>query len=275
MSFFEDIAAALDAEGIESRVHDSTMFVPITSDLEVRFEEIDPILPAANVYTVSLDSEDGDIVEEEVLVAVATSVEDAVNLVGQHVATNEAATFLSDLMLGNDERLGDVEFVPDPGNPFEVVGFVAETSTIHLSISTTEGTTSVAIEFETVLPETKAVIDDIQAEIEENTGEPITDDAMLEIVLQEAKMRSLEMGLPYMSETLQLGETEDLDRALDIISLAIEQADDWEAELLNRDWELPMWEDDFDDEFSDPGFVADGDDGDLGDHNPFAPNFNA
>ena len=33
MSFFEDIAAALDVDGIESRVHDDTMFVPITPEL--------------------------------------------------------------------------------------------------------------------------------------------------------------------------------------------------------------------------------------------------
>ena len=42
MSFFEDIAAALDAEAIESRVHNDTMFIPITSDLEIQFVEIDP-----------------------------------------------------------------------------------------------------------------------------------------------------------------------------------------------------------------------------------------
>ena len=54
MSFFEDIASALDAEGIESRVNDDVMFVPITSDLEIQFVEIDPLLPAANVYILSL-----------------------------------------------------------------------------------------------------------------------------------------------------------------------------------------------------------------------------
>lgn len=47
MSFFEEIAAALDQDGIESRVHDDTMFVPITSDLEIQFVEIDALLPAA------------------------------------------------------------------------------------------------------------------------------------------------------------------------------------------------------------------------------------
>lgn len=266
MSFFEDIAAALDAEGIESRVHDSTMFVPITSDLEVRFEEIDPILPAANVYTVSLDSEDGDIVEQEVLVAVATSVEDAVNLVAQHVATNEVATFLSDLMLGNDERLGDAQFLPDPANPFEVTSLVADTSIIHLSIITTEGATSVAIEFETILPESRPLIEDIQAEFEEAARDTLSDDMTLTMVIQEAKLRSQELGLPYISETLQLGKTDDLDRALDIISLALEQADDWEEELLNRDWEMPMWDEDFDPEFPESGF-------DFGGNNPFAPSF--
>ena len=40
MSFFENIAAALDAEGIESRVNDDIMFVPITADLEIQFVEI-------------------------------------------------------------------------------------------------------------------------------------------------------------------------------------------------------------------------------------------
>ena len=54
MSFFEDIASALDAEGIESRVNDDVMFVPITSDLEIQFVEIDPLLPAANVYIACL-----------------------------------------------------------------------------------------------------------------------------------------------------------------------------------------------------------------------------
>ena len=49
MSFFEQIAAALDREGIESRVNDDTLFVPITSDLEVQFVTIDEDIPAAEV----------------------------------------------------------------------------------------------------------------------------------------------------------------------------------------------------------------------------------
>ena len=40
MSFFEDIAAALDREGIESRVGGDTMFVPMSASLELQFVEI-------------------------------------------------------------------------------------------------------------------------------------------------------------------------------------------------------------------------------------------
>ena len=60
MSFFEDIASALDAEGIESRVNEDVMFVPITSDLEIQFVEIDPLLPAANVYIAAADVHEDD-----------------------------------------------------------------------------------------------------------------------------------------------------------------------------------------------------------------------
>ena len=87
MSFFEDIAAGLDREGIESRVHDDTMFVPITSDVEIHFVEIDPLLPAANVYIAAADVDEDDDEFETVLVSVVFSVEDAVQTAVKHMAT--------------------------------------------------------------------------------------------------------------------------------------------------------------------------------------------
>ena len=47
------------------------MFVPITSDLEIQFVEIDPILPAANVYIAAADVDEDDEDFEAVLVSVA------------------------------------------------------------------------------------------------------------------------------------------------------------------------------------------------------------
>lgn len=92
MSFFEDIAAALDNEGIESRVHDDTMFVPITSDLEIQFVEIDPHMPAANVYIAAADVDEDDENFEAVLVSVVFSIEDAVATVARHVSTDQVVT---------------------------------------------------------------------------------------------------------------------------------------------------------------------------------------
>ena len=55
MTFFEEIATALDADGIESRVQGDTLFVPITSEVEIQFVEIDPLVPAANVYIATAE----------------------------------------------------------------------------------------------------------------------------------------------------------------------------------------------------------------------------
>ena len=96
MSFFEDIAAALDVDGIESRVHDDTMFVPITPELEIQFVEIDPILPAANVYIAAADVDEDDDDFEAVLVSVVFSVDDALDAVARHVATDQVVTVLRD-----------------------------------------------------------------------------------------------------------------------------------------------------------------------------------
>ena len=94
MSFFEDIAAALDREGIESRVGGDTMFVPMTAALEIQFVEIDPHLPAANVYIAAADVDEDDEDFEAVLVAVVFSVEDAVAAVAEHMATEQGLSLI-------------------------------------------------------------------------------------------------------------------------------------------------------------------------------------
>ena len=61
MGFYVDIAEALDAEGIESRVNDGTLFVPVSEDLEVQFVDITggTGIPGANVFLAMADvSED-------------------------------------------------------------------------------------------------------------------------------------------------------------------------------------------------------------------------
>ena len=147
MSFFEDIASALDAEGIESRVNDDVMFVPITSDLEIQFVEIDPILPAANVYIAAADVDEDDEDFEAVLVSVAFSVDDAVEAVAKHIATDQVVTVLRDLLEGTDERITDLEFVQDEFNPNLVVAEVANGSELRVLVETVDGVPSAIVRF--------------------------------------------------------------------------------------------------------------------------------
>ena len=147
MSFFENIAAALDAEGIESRVNDDIMFVPITADLEIQFVEIDQLLPAANVYIAAADVDEDDEDFEAVLVSVAFSVEDAVEAVARHIATDQVVTVLRDLLEGTDERIAELEFVQDEFNPNLVVAEVANDSELRVLVETVDGVPSAIVRF--------------------------------------------------------------------------------------------------------------------------------
>ena len=45
--------------------------------------------------------------------SVAFSVEDAVEAVARHIATDQVVTVLRDLLEGTDERIAELEFVQD------------------------------------------------------------------------------------------------------------------------------------------------------------------
>ncbi|WKD59496.1 hypothetical protein [Corynebacterium caspium] len=113
MSFYEDIAAGLDAVDIESRAGGGVLFVPITPELEIQFVEIDPVIPAASVYIAAADIEDDDDDFNAALVAVVFSAEEAVDAVSRHIATDRVVTLLKDLIDGYDERIGDLDFSQD------------------------------------------------------------------------------------------------------------------------------------------------------------------
>ncbi|MDK8881625.1 DNA primase [Corynebacterium striatum] len=245
MSFFEDIASALDAEGIESRVNDDVMFVPITSDLEIQFVEIDPILPAANVYIAAADVDEDDEDFEAVLVSVAFSVDDAVEAVAKHIATDQVVTVLRDLLEGTDERITDLEFVQDEFNPNLVVAEVANDSELRILVETVDGVPSAIVRF--------LAFDFDEEEFDELEDEAInelweSDDA--DAISEEQRLALLEAGelddvapiIEVPAEALELGTYTDFDRLFDVLNLVSEQAMDWEAQLVSFD----------DDEFEEP-----------------------
>ena len=240
MSFFEDIASALDGEGIESRVNDDVMFVPITSDLEIQFVEIDPLLPAANVYIAAADVDEDDEDFEAVLVSVAFSVEDAVEAVSRHIATDQVVTVLRDLLEGTDERIAELEFVQDEFNPNLVVAEVANDSELRVLVETIDGVPSAVVRF--------LSFDFDEEELDELEDEAISklwDIETPEDLSEEERVvifgdvddvdGALAPIIEVPAEALELGTYTDFDRLFDVLSLVSDQALDWEAQLVSID----------------------------------------
>ncbi|WIM72652.1 hypothetical protein QP028_01475 [Corynebacterium suedekumii] len=238
MSFFEDIAAALDSDGIESRVHDNTMFVPITSDLEIQFVEIDPHLPAANVYIAAADVDEDDEDFEAVLVSVVFSVEDAVTTVADHVATDQVVTVLRDLLESTDERIADLEFFHDVDHPTLVRAEVGDNSEVQVLVEVVDGVPTALVSFVAVGETFEDLIDQAIGELWESDAEAqLTDEdrqRLFDNISSEVAMAT--------EEVLDLGTFTDFDRLFDVLSLAADHAADWEEQLVPFD----------DDEFDEP-----------------------
>lgn len=230
MSFFEEIAAALDADGIESRVLDDTLFVPITSELEVQFVEIDPVLPAANVYIAVPDDNDGEDDEfDAVLVSVAFSVEDAVAAVARHIATDQMVTVLEDLLEGTDERIDELNFYQDPVDPQTVYADVASASEISVELTSAEGTPTARVSFITYTRDYERAVDkviDQLWEADDDTGMLSDRDRALMFNAVSEQAASLN------GEVLELGSYTDFDRLFEVLSLAADQAEEWESQMV-------------------------------------------
>ncbi len=272
MSFFEDIAAALDADGIESRVHDDTMFVPITSDLEIQFVEIDPLMPAANVYIAAADVDEDDEDFEAVLVSVVFSVDDAVDTVARHVATDQVVTVLRDLLEGTDERIGDLEFFQDAVNANLVRAEVGQSSELRVLVEVVDGVPCAMVQFVAIGDSFEDLVDQAIDELWESDAEAVLSDEdrqrLFSDLHNEAELAT--------DEVLDLGRFADFDRVFDVLSLAADQAEDWEEQLVpfdDEEFDEPdvydiFGEDDGEDEDADDDYddeVEVDDVGDVGD----------
>ena len=285
MSFFEQIAAALDREDIESRVNGDTLFVPITMDLEVQFVTIDDELPAAEVYVAAADVDSDDDDFEAVLVSVVFSVEDAVEAVAHHVATDRVVTLLRVLLDGEDDRVADLEFEQDAEEATLVTAEVGEASLLQVLV-TANGNEPVAhVRFIAQDENLDDIVDQAIAEFWDSDTETIlTDDdrrkMFADLYADAASLRN---------EVLTLGAFTDFDKLLDVLSLAADRAEEWEDQLApvedgfaeslystyqDDDWDEDDDDDDYDDndedDFDDADELDDDDldDDDLDDEEP-------
>lgn len=230
MTFFEEIATALDADGIESRVQGDTLFVPITSEVEIQFVEIDPLVPAANVYIATAD-DDWDADFEAVLVSVAFSVSDAVQAVASHIATDQVVTLLGDLLDGTDERIADLEFVQDHEEENRVSASLGDNTSVTVTIEIVEGIPTAKVQFDAVDPEFETHM--MEAERHFSAMGEVRKLSNREVNAKiEEYVNSI---LETCTETLDLGSFTDFDKLFDVLSLAADQAESWAEQLVPLD----------------------------------------
>lgn len=251
MSFFEDIAAALDRDDIESRVNGDTLFVPITLDLEVQFVTIDEDLPAAEVYVAAADVDSDDDDFEAVLVSVVFSVEDAVDAVAHHVATDRVVALLRTLLDGDDDRVSDLEFEQDPEEATLVSAEVGESSVLQVLVSANDNDPVAHVRFIAQDENLDDIVDQAIAEFWDSDTETILTDEdrrkmFADLYADAASLRN---------EVLTLGSFRDFDKLLDVLSLAADRAEEWEDQLAPVDdgfaeslYESYRDEDDWDDD---------------------------
>lgn len=231
MSFFEQIAAALDREGIESRVNDDTLFVPVTSDLEVQFVTIDEDIPAAEVYVAAADVDDEDDEFEAVLVSAVFSVEDAVAAVAHHVATDQVVGLLRTLLDGDDDRIADLEFEQDPEEATLVTSEVGTSSLVQVLVTAHSNEPSAHVRFISQDANLDEIVDQAIAEFwDSDTETVLTDDDRRKMF---ADLYSDIQTL--RNEVLTLGTFKDFDKLMDVLALVVDRAEEWEDQLVAVD----------------------------------------
>lgn len=232
MSFYEDLAAALDAEGIESRVNDDTLFVPISSGVEIQFDVTNELLPAANIYIAAApDTGDGEVIpdadEEEfeaVLVSAVFSVDAAVDAVLDHMATDAIVDLVDELVTDPDGRFGDLQFTAVEGEPITVRSPAADNSELDIVIDIVDGEPTATVTLTTFDPDLESLLDDQLNGVDS----PVDDE-----VIEELIACFLAEGLILPEQTMGLGTYTDFSRLLTVMPFIAEHVAEWEGDLTN------------------------------------------
>lgn len=224
MNFLELIAAALDREGIESRISGEALYVPISPDVDLRCEEINSDIPAANVYVAVANTAPGDDASDDdaMLVTAIFTVEDAVDTVNFHVATDQAVTIIRDLLDGSDARIADLDFEQDDEDPTLLSADVGESSSLEVVTTVDSSSPSVSVAFVTYIdPDDADDTDDVD------------DSDDLDDTDLDASENDDDLSDDVAVEVMDLGVFKEYDTVFNVLSVAVDQAENWEAELIS------------------------------------------
>lgn len=275
MSFYSRIAEALDEEGIESRVVDGLLLVPIAPELEIQFQHIQvegglSTIEAANVFVArSEDSDDFDEVDdpgaseestgdsdqafeddgfdeqfEAALVSVVFSVEGAVEEVNKHMTTDQLVTVLHDLLEGTDDRISNLEFVQDFHDALSVSAEVGDGSLLHVQLADGDEGAQATVQFVTFGEDFDTLIEQAESEI-------FSDDLELGETEKFELYQSTVADIGELTqEVLELGTFSDFDLLFNALAVAQAQAHEWETLLAPLDDDLLPLGDDYVGEFA-------------------------
>ena len=275
MSFYSRIAEALDEEGIESRVVDGLLLVPIAPELEIQFQHIQvegglSTIDAANVFVArSEDSDDFDEVDdpgaseestgdsdqvfeddgfdeqfEAALVSVVFSVEGAVEEVNKHMTTDQLVTVLHDLLEGTDDRISNLEFVQDFHDALSVSAEVGDGSLLHVQLADGDEGAQATVQFVTFGEDFDTLIEQAESEI-------FSDDLELGETEKFELYQSTVADIGELTqEVLELGTFSDFDLLFNALAVAQAQAHEWETLLAPLDDDLLPLGDDYVGEFA-------------------------
>lgn len=270
MSFYSRIAEALDEEGIESRVVDGLLLVPIAPELEIQFQHIQvegglSTIEAANVFVArSENSGDFDEVDdleaseestresdlafeddgfdeqfEAALVSVVFSVEGAVEEVNKHMTTDQLVTVLHDLLEGTDDRISNLEFVQDFHDALSVSAEVGDGSLLHVQLSDGDEGAQATVQFVTFGEDFDTLIEQAESEI-------FSDDLELGETEKFELYQSTVADIGELTqEVLELGTFSDFDLLFNALAVAQAQAHEWETLLAPLDDDLLPLDDDY------------------------------
>lgn len=269
MSFYSRIAEALDEEGVESRVVDGLLLVPIAPELEIQFQHIQvegglSTIDAANVFVArSEDSDDFDEVDdpeaseestgdrdqafeddgfdeqfEAALVSVVFSVEGAVEEVNKHMTTDQLVTVLHDLLEGTDDRISNLEFVQDFHDALSVSAEVGDGSLLHVQLADGDEGAQATVQFVTFGEDFDTLIEQAESEI-------FSDDLELGETEKFELYQSTVADIGELTqEVLELGTFSDFDLLFNALAVAQAQAHEWETLLAPLDDDLlPLGDD--------------------------------
>ena len=233
MNFLELIAAALDREGIESRISGEALYVPISPDVDLRCEEINSDIPAANVYVAVANAAPGDDAsDDDAMLVTAIFTVDTVNF---HVATDQAVTIIRDLLDGSDARIADLDFEQDDEDPTLLSADVGESSSLEVVTTVDSSSPSVSVAFVTYIdPDDADDTDDTDDSDEfddvDDADEPDDTDDLDDTDLDASENDDDLSDDDVAVEVMDLGVFKDYDTVFNVLSVAVDQAENWEAQ---------------------------------------------